>query len=397
MGRPVLRTPLCDPLGIEYPILLAGMGAGNEGGAAGPELVAAVSEAGGLGVLGGTGHDVDEFHQACAQIRRLTNKPFGVELLLPALGAAGAPPAEVAKPPLPLGEGGSEGCFRADTPPSPGLRPVLSTPRGSDFLTGSQHHDASVRSEQVDKRYWDWVEATMRDLDLQEGPPRLQSGGPFTGETPAQGAARQLRHIQAIVAERPAVFAAGLGSPKQYVPALYAAGITVFGLVGNVKTARRVTADGVDVVVAQGYEAGGHTGRVGTFALVPLTAFLATPEANILPAHRQHLIDATEEDTRVTRLYSGKTARALNNPLVEAWDNSGLAALPMGLQGQVSGRLMSAARASGRDDLAMQLGGQIAGAVQEVRPAHVVLDEMVREAVDVLSALSGTRVTFAMV
>jgi nitronate monooxygenase len=228
------------------------------------------------------------------------------------------------------------------------------------------------------------------------------------------------------------VFAAGLGSPKRYVPDLHAAGITVFGLVGNVKTARRVKADGVDVVVAQGYEAGGHTGRVGTFALVPQvvdaispmpvvlaggvgdgravaaalalgaqavwvgTAFLATPEANILPAHRDHLLAASEEDTRVSRLYSGKTARALANPLVEAWDRSGLAALPMGLQGQVSGQLMAAARAAGRDDLAMQLGGQIAGAITEIRPAHVVLDEMVREAVDALSALTRTRVTFAM-
>jgi nitronate monooxygenase len=381
VGRPVLRTPLCERLGIEYPILLAGMGAGNEGGAAGPELVAAVSEAGGLGVLGGTGHDVDEFHEACAQIRRLTKKPFGVDLLLPAYGVA---------------------------PPSGG-------------------------GEAVDRRYWDWVEATMRDLDLHAGEaPRAATGGPFSGETPAQGAARQLRHIEAIVAERPAVFAAGLGSPRQYVPALHAAGITVFGLVGNVKTARRVKADGVDVVVAQGYEAGGHTGRVGTFALVPQvvdavsptpvvlaggvgdgravaaalalgaqavwvgTAFLATPEANILPAHRQHLLDATEEDTRVTRLYSGKTARALNNPMIEAWEKSGLAALPMGQQGQVSGRLMSAARASGRPELAMQLGGQIAGSVKEIRPAHVVLDEMVREAVDVLTALAHTRVTFAM-
>jgi NAD(P)H-dependent flavin oxidoreductase YrpB (nitropropane dioxygenase family) len=289
----------------------------------------------------------------------------------------------------------------------------------------------SARVE-LDRRYWDFVDNTIKDLGLTEptspGPPR---GGPFT-ETPYAAAERQQRHIQAIIDERPAVFAAGLGSPKPYVPALHEAGITVFGLVGNVKTARRVQADGVDVVVAQGYEAGGHTGRVGTFALVPQvvdavsptpvvlaggvgdgravaaalalgaqavwvgTAFLATPEANILPEHRQHLLDASEEDTRVTRLYSGKTARALNNPMVEAWEKSGLAALPMGQQGRVSGRLMAAVRASGRNDLTMQLGGQIAGALREVRPARVVLDEMVREAVDVLSALSRTSVTFAL-
>src|SRR5438477_11349398 len=92
MSRPVLRTPLCDLLGIEYPIILAGMGAGNEGGAAGPELVAAVSEAGGLGVLGGTGHDLDDFHAAIREIRKLTSKPFGVDLLLPQVSAANAAP-----------------------------------------------------------------------------------------------------------------------------------------------------------------------------------------------------------------------------------------------------------------------------------------------------------------
>ena len=78
------------------------------------------------------------------------------------------------------------------------------------------------------------------------------------------------------------------------------------------------------------------------------------------------------------------------------WDSSGLKALPMGLQGQVSGRLLEAVRASGRDDLTMQLGGQIAGSITEVRPARMVLDEMVREAVEVLTALARTRVTFAL-
>jgi NAD(P)H-dependent flavin oxidoreductase YrpB (nitropropane dioxygenase family) len=122
---------------------------------------------------------------------------------------------------------------------------------------------------------------------------------------------------------------------------------------------------------------------------------LATPEANILP-HRRHLIESTEEDTRVTRMYSGKPARALNNPLIEAWDRSGLAPLPMGQQGQVSGRLMAAVRKSGRNDLTMQLGGQIAGAVTEIRPARRVLEEMVREAIDVLGSLQQTRVTYAL-
>ena len=384
MPRPVLKTPLTERLGIEYPIILAGMGAGNEGGAAGPELVAAVSEAGGLGVLGGTGRNLDDFHEACAKIRKLTKKPFGVDLLLPQVSSS-----SVSLPPERerLGEGPSD----------------------------------------LDPRYKAWADDIIHDLGLAEPSHAAERGG---GGAWGGGEERIARHIEAILEEKPAVFAAGLGSPARYVPALHQAGITVFGLVGNVKTARKVKADGVDVIVAQGHEAGGHTGRIGTFALVPQvidavnpmpvvlaggvgsgrsvaaafalgaqavwcgTIFLATPEANITDAHRQHLVAATEEDTRVSRVYSGKTARALVNPVIESWERSGLPALPMGLQSRLSGRVQLAARNSGRPDLMMQLGGQIAGSLTAVRPAAAVLDQLVRETVDVLSHLQG-RVTYS--
>jgi NAD(P)H-dependent flavin oxidoreductase YrpB (nitropropane dioxygenase family) len=391
MARPVLKTPLTEYLGIEYPIILAGMGAGNEGGAAGPELVAAVSEAGGLGVLGGTGRDEESFLDALAQIRKLTKRPFGVDVLLPQ-PVAGLTPTEEMR-------GISEG-------------PV--TARDLKSL--------------VDQRYWDWTDATIEKLGLEKPKDEDNRGAAnaYSGMRVSEA------HIRNVIKERPAVLAAGLGSPGPYVKDLHVAGIKVFGLVGNVKTARRVKADGVDVVVAQGHEAGGHTGRVGTFALVPQvigavsptpvvlaggvgsgrhvaaalalgaqavwvgTAFLATPEANITEAHRQHLLSSTEEDTRVSRVYSGKTARAFVNPVIESWEASGLKALPMGAQGLVSGRINAAVRASGRDDLNMHLGGQIAGMIDRIRPAHVVLEEMVREAVEVLGELqSQSKVSFS--
>src|SRR4051812_33477480 len=69
-----LRTPLCDLLGIEYPIILAGMG-----GAAGPRLAAAVSNAGGLGVIGATGYTPDEMRELIRKVRSLTDKPFGID------------------------------------------------------------------------------------------------------------------------------------------------------------------------------------------------------------------------------------------------------------------------------------------------------------------------------
>lgn len=85
MGKRILKTPLCDMLGIEYPILSAGMGPtliGEKTGAP-VELVVAVSEAGGMGVLGGSGFTVDELRDAIREIKSLTDKPYGVDLLLP--------------------------------------------------------------------------------------------------------------------------------------------------------------------------------------------------------------------------------------------------------------------------------------------------------------------------
>ena len=90
-----LRTPICDLLGIEFPIVLAGMG-----GASTPKLAAAVSNAGGLGILGAAGCQPDELRAWIAETRRLTSKPFGVDTLLPASVRRSKP--EGAKGPSPM-------------------------------------------------------------------------------------------------------------------------------------------------------------------------------------------------------------------------------------------------------------------------------------------------------
>ncbi len=86
MARKKLRTKLCGILGIDYPILSAGMGPSLVGEKTGApvELVVAVSEGGGLGVLGAAGFGVDELREEIREIKKLTGKPFGVDLLLPA-------------------------------------------------------------------------------------------------------------------------------------------------------------------------------------------------------------------------------------------------------------------------------------------------------------------------
>ena len=105
MARPVLRTDLCDMLGIEYPVILAGMGP-VAGGLTGPvataNLVAAVSNAGGLGVIGGAGFTADRLREEINKVRSMTQKPFGVDLLLPSNYMGGAASGEMPRDPRDL-------------------------------------------------------------------------------------------------------------------------------------------------------------------------------------------------------------------------------------------------------------------------------------------------------
>jgi NAD(P)H-dependent flavin oxidoreductase YrpB (nitropropane dioxygenase family) len=236
------------------------------------------------------------------------------------------------------------------------------------------------------------------------------------------------KQVEAILDLKVPVFASGLGNPAPYVEAFHAQGAKVIGLVGNVKNARRVADGGTDVVVAQGTEAGGHTGRIGTMALLPQvidavaptpvcaaggvgdgrgiagalamgcdgvwvgTAFLVSREATWPDVLKQRILAATEEDTRVTRLYSGKTMRNINNPLIEYWESQKLDALPMGAQGIVSGEIMAGARQADRLELLMNPAGQISGMLHESRNARDILEEMVREAAEILADGLGRRV-----
>lgn len=369
MSENALHTPLCDLLSIEYPIILAGMG-----GVSTAALVAAVSEAGGLGIVGAASMAGPEIREQVRKIRDLTDKPFGVDILLPA-NVGGPPP-----------------------PPTNGEAKAERTPYA------------------LPEQYTEWVEKVFEEFDLPEPKAEEGRGGMFFGDfTRGQ--------VEAILEERVPVFASGLGNPEPYVEDFHAYGAKVISLVGNVKAARKVAAGGVDLVVAQGHEAGGHTGRIGTMALVPQvvdavapvpvaaaggvgdgrgivaalalgaigawvgTAFLVSEEANWPTKLKQRILDASEEDTRVTRVYSGKTMRNINNPLIESWEKSGLPGLPMGLQGMVSGKIQRAAYAAGKEELTMNPAGQISGMFSEMRPAKEILGGLVLRATEVIESL----------
>lgn len=383
MTRPVLRTPLCDLLGIEYPVILAGMGP-VAGGLTGPvataPLAAAVSNAGGLGVMGGAGFGPDRLREEINKIRSMTDKPFGVDLLLPSNFMGGAASGEM--------------------------------PRDPRELIPAETH-AALKKMATDLGI-DWKEAPRSN----EAPRARSSGG---GMSDAQ--------MEVVIEEKIPVFASGLGNPAQWVPRLKANGTKVISLVGNVKNAKRVRDAGADIVVAQGTEAGGHTGRIATLALVPQvadaiaptpvvaaggiadgrglaaalamgaigvwcgTAFLVSDEANQPETQKQRILAATDEDTKVTRLYSGKTMRNITNPLIEAWETSGIAALPMGLQGLLIQDLVYSCRQAGREDLLMNAAGQISGLLKQSRPAAEILHDMVDGAADILARKLPSTVT----
>jgi nitronate monooxygenase len=380
MAKPTLRTKLCDILGIEYPVVLAGMG-----GVAGHRLVAAVSEAGGLGVIGAATMGPDELHEEIRKVRELTDKPFGVDILLATMGS-------ISQTPGATGRGPDEG----EIPDN--WRDMLPAPQ-VEFA-------ASLR----------------RKFDLPDELPGFPTPtGRRKGAVFGPGFTRS--QIDTILEERVPVFASGLGNPAPFVEEFHAAGVKVIALVGNVKNARRVAEGGTDVVVAQGAEAGGHTGRVGTMALVPQvvdavapkpvlaaggigdgrglaaalclgavgvwvgTAFVVSREAAWDDVLKQRILDATEEDTRVTRIYSGKTMRNIKNPLIEAWEEAGVPTLAFPFQAAVIRDVTYAAEKAGRKELGMNPAGQISGMFHEQRSAEEILHQMVEEAAEIIQRL----------
>ena len=369
MSAPVLSTMLCDILEVEYPICLAGMG----GRWTPPELVAAVSEAGGLGVMGGTGIEVEELRKRIRRVRELTDKPFGVDLLLPVVTGS------------------------VETGGGPNRQE-------------SQYE--AVRREYP--RHAAFVDTLIDEFGLEKADP------PEQGET---GLALARKQVEMILEEDVAVFAAALGDPAWVVPMAREKGVKVMGLVGSVRNAYRQVEAGVDILVAQGTEAGGHTGRIATMPLVPQivdavsprpvvaaggiangrgiaaslalgaegvwmgTAFLAAKECGIYGPQQETIIQGRSEDFIISRSYTGKTARQYQGPVVQAWENSGLDTLPMPLQGVLMSGFNASAEKSKRYDLIFNPAGQGAGMVHAARPAAEIMEGLVEETVGVLEGM----------
>lgn len=349
--RDVLVTRACRLLEIALPVVGAPMG-----GVAGPELAAAVSSAGGLGLLGHANTDLDEMRAQIREVRRRTDRPFGVGLLFPG-DAAPAPAApERAAPAEPL--------------------PAF--------------------------------------LD------RFRSGSAFAPVEPARrfSAADAERRLDLVIEEGVPVLACGLGTPAAVVARAKAHGITVMSLVGSARAAAEVEQRGVELVVAQGHEAGGHTGRTTTFVLVPQvvdavrvpvlaaggvmdgrglaaalmlgasgvllgTRLLATPEARTADAHKQAVVGMRADETVVSRCYTGKPSRVVRNAFTDAWRGHEAEIRPMPQQWDLVKQVVAPARAAGSLEVGNWPTGQGAVLVESITPAG----ELVRQLVDQAAVL----------
>ncbi len=390
MGRRTLKTKLCDMLGIEYPVLSAGMGPALLGEAPGApvELVVAVSEAGGCGVLGAAGFSLDELRENIRRIRALTDKPFGVDLLFPKSMVEASAAEEALE---------------------------------QQFADGSKLRLSTLVAG-LPEAHRQWVERVQKELDLPEVEIAFD---------PRTCVTMPVRAARICVEERVPLLCAGLGSPGFIVEEARRVNTKVLAITGNARNAGKMAQEGIDLLVAQGHEAGGHTGRIGTMALIPQaidaalgvpvlaaggigdgrglaaalamgcvgvwvgTRFLATTEGGALQVEKDRMVEASDEDTLVTRAYTGKTARTMRTLFHDVWDGSGLEPLPFPQQVMLASVLRNGFLAADRLDHFGGFAGQISGLIKEIKPAALVLQEMVEQAAEILATKLPAEVTVA--
>ena len=363
-----LHTSICDLFGIEHPIVLAGMG-----GASTPELAAAVSNAGGLGVLGAAACGPKQLRAWIRKTRELTDKPFGVDTLLPA------------------------SVQRQQQVQESGDASSISTDDHLAFAhTFLEQHGLSAPTP-----------ANLADNDDSD---LVLFSAPFFQA-----------QMEVIIDEQVPVYAAGLGNPGPWMEQLKANDTKVIAVIGAVRHALQVASSGLDAIVAQGHDAGGHNSPVGTMALIPQvvdavgelpvlaaggladgrgvaaammlgaqgawvgSAFLASREAGIHDFQKQALVAAGEESTVISRSITGKPCRVLRSSWTDAWKNGDLEPLPMPYQSMVSDPVMSAAVADERADIYPGIAGQGIGMIKSIRPAAEIVDDYVQGAVKALT------------
>ncbi|MEO5876734.1 MAG: nitronate monooxygenase family protein [Streptosporangiaceae bacterium] len=373
-----MRTEVCDLFGIEFPLFAFSHCR---------DVVAAVTNAGGLGVLGAVAYTPERLEEELRWIdAAVGGRPYGVDVLVPS---------------------------KIDPSATGGSGDVLAA---------------------IPRAHWDF----LQHLFEKYGVPVPDFGGVGAAKA-AQGGARGVTGagaselIDVSLSHPIRLIASALGTPPPLmVSKAKEAGVPVAALVGTVEHARRQVAAGVDVIVAQGGEAGGHTGEISTMVLVPEvvdavapipvlaaggiatgrqiaaslalgaagvwcgSVWLTTEEAETLPSVKAKMLAATARDTIRSRSRTGKPARQLVSAWTAEWEGpDSPGALPMPLQMIVAeGAMRHIAKAAesgneGAKELANYFVGQCVGLMNTVKPAKQVVYDMVSEYADTVERLHG--------
>ncbi|MCF6409441.1 nitronate monooxygenase [Alkalihalobacillus sp. EGI L200015] len=347
-----LRTEICSLFAIEYPIIQAGMA----GGITTPELVAAVSNAGGLGTLGAGYLTPDATRDAIRKIRERTDRPFSVNLFRVKMEKEDSRTTAVQENLMPIYE-------------ELGISPSAEQPEVTD------HYE--------------------KQFDI-------------------------------LIEEKVPVISTTFGVPTQnQVNRAHGQGLNLVTMVTTVKEAIKAEKVGVDAVVAQGGEAGGHRGtfemenrrgaNIGTLALIPQvvdhvsipviaaggimdgrglvaaralgadgiqlgTRFLNAVESSADPAYKKALLDSDEESTEITTAFSGRPARAIRNRFMEFLKLNEIEPLTYPIQNFITKEIRAAAKRQGKAGYMSLWSGQGNRLIKNGQTADEIVKEIISEA-----------------
>lgn len=368
-----MHTELCDRLGIEFPIFAFSHCR---------DVVAAVSKAGGFGVLGALGFQPEQLELELKWLdQHVGDRPYGVDIVIPTKyegkGIGEMDPQKL------------EEQLRTMIPPQHRafVEKILAD-HGVPPLPESEH---------------------LRELH----------GWTMATATPQLEAA--LRHSKVTL------IANALGTPpKEVIDEIHQSGRLVAALSGAAKHALKHKAAGVDIIVANGYDGGGHTGEIGSVVLWPevVDAVAPTPvlaaggigtgrqiaaalamgaqgvwtgslwltvqESDLLPIQIEHLLKATSRDTLRSRSWTGKPARMLRTEWTEAWEAPDAPKpLDMPLQGMLTTTAIARMMRHPEKSRSMMYNpvGQIVGRLNSVRPVKEVIRQLVEEYLDAVDRL----------
>ncbi len=369
-----MRTPVCDQLGIEYPIFAFTHCR---------DVVAAVSKAGGLGVLGAVGFTPEELEIELAWIdKHVGDHAYGVDVVIP---------------------GKYEGMGEADP----------------EKL--AEQLRAMVPEEHL---------AFARGVLAEHAVPTLPDGDERTGQLLGWTDATAAPQVEAALGhDRVRLVANALGTPPpEIVRDIQTSGRLVAALCGRPDQARKHAEAGLDLVIAQGTEGGGHTGEIGSLVLwpqvveavgpIPVLAaggigtgaqiaaalavgcqgawtgslWLTVEEASLSPQQQSQLIEKESRDTVRSRSFTGKPCRMIRNDWTEAWARDDTPdPLPMPLQYMVSGDCVarSSRYPEQSRDVFFNPVGQTVGLMHQVRKTRDVITGLVEEYLEACERLEA--------